>query len=77
MTLEEALNIIAQLQATRTNIHRLYVQEWIGYGKFKGVLEGKTLSDLKSLKEYNEFKDYVVIETDFLPSGCYITVARI
>lgn len=77
MTLEETLNVIAQLQATRTNIHRLYVQEWIGYGKFKRVLEGKTLGDLKSLSEYNKFKDYVVVETDFLPSGCYITVVRI
>lgn len=77
MTLEETLNIISQLQATRTNIHRLYVQEWIGYGKFKRVLEGKTLRDLKGLKEYDSFKDYVVVETDFLPSGCYITVVKI
>lgn len=77
MTLEEALNIISQLQATRTNINRLKVQEWIGYGKFKRVLEGKTLRDLKGLKEYDSFKDYVVVETDFLPSGCYITVVKI
>lgn len=77
MTLEETLNVISQLQATRTNIHHLYVQEWIGYGKFRTVLEGSTLRDLRELKEYNEFKDYVVLETDFLPTGCYITVVKI
>lgn len=77
MTLEETLNVISQLQATRTNIHRLYVQEWIGYGKFKRVLEGKTLRDLRDLKEYNDFKDYDVVDTDFLPSGCYLTVVKI
>lgn len=77
MTLEETLNVISQLQATRTNINRLSVQEWVGYGKFKTVLEGRTLRDLKELKEYNEFKDYVVLETNFLPTGCYITVVEI
>ena len=77
MTLEETLNVISQLQATRTNIYRPYVQEWSGYGKFKRVLEGKTLRDLKGLKEYDSFKDHVVVETDFLPSGCYITVVKI
>ena len=76
MTLEETLNVISQLQATRTNINRLKVQEWIGYGKFKTVLEGRTLRDLRELKEYNEFKDYVVLETNFLPTGCYITVVK-
>lgn len=77
MTLEETLNVISQLQTTRTNINRLKVQEWIGYGKFKRVLEGKTLRDLRGLKEFESFKDYVVVETDFLPSGCYITVVKI
>lgn len=77
MTLEETLSVISQLQATRTNINRLKVQEWIGYGKFRPVLEGKTLRDLRELEEYNEFRDYVVLETNFLPTGCYITIVKI
>lgn len=77
MTLEEVINIISQLQATRTNIRRLRVQEWIGYGKFKPVLESKTIRELMALKEYNDFKDYVVVETDFLATGLYITITKV
>lgn len=77
MNLEETLNIIAQLQATRTNISKLIVQEWIGYGKFRTVLEGKTFNELKSLKDYKDYKDFIVLETNFLASGCLITIVKI
>lgn len=77
MELEETLNIISQLQATRTNISKLIVQEWIGYGKFKTVLEGKTFNELKSLKDYSTYKNYFVIETNFLASGCYIVIVKV
>lgn len=77
MTLEEVINIISQLQATRTNIHRLRVQEWIGYGKFKPVLESKTLRGLKELSDYSTYRDYVVVETNFLATGLYITITKI
>ena len=76
LSLEETLNIISQLQASRTNIHRLIVQEWIGYGKFKPVLEGKTFNELKSFKDFNTYKNYSVLETNFLASGCFITVCK-
>lgn len=77
MELEETLNVISQLQATRTNINKLIVQEWIGYGKFKTVLEGKTFSELKSLEDYSTYKNYFVIETNFLASGCYIVIVKV
>ena len=76
MVLEETLNVISQLQATRTNIHKLIVQEWIGYGKFKTVFGGKTFSELRSLKDYSTYKNYFVLETNFLASGCYIVIVK-
>lgn len=76
MKLEEVLNIIAQLQATRTNIHKLIVQECIGYGKFRTVLEGKTFNELKSLADFNTYKDCEFIETNFLATGCYIVISN-
>lgn len=77
MTLEEVVNVVSQLQATRTNIHRLCVQEWIGHGKFKPVLESKTLRGLKELSDYSTYRDYVVVEADFLATGLYITITRV
>lgn len=77
MELEETLNVISQLQATRTNIHKLIVQEWIGYGKFQTVLEGKTFSELRSLEDYSTYKNYPVLETNFLASGCYIVIVKV
>lgn len=53
MNLEETLNVISQLLRTRTNIFSICIQEQIGFGKFKTVLEGKYIIDIKENKDFN------------------------
>lgn len=74
MNLEETLNVISQLQSTRTNIYNIVIQEIIGFGKFRTVLEGKYIRDIKENKDFNKYKSYHTVEIWFLSGNCYIHI---
>lgn len=74
MNLEETLNVTSQLQSTRTNIFSICVQEIIGFGKFRTVLEGKYIRDIKENKDFNKYKSYHTVEIWFLSGNCYIHI---
>lgn len=72
MNLEGTLNVISQLP--RSNIFYFYIQEIIGFGKFKTVLEGKYLRDIRENKDFNKYKSYHTKEIQFLSGKCYIYI---
>lgn len=74
MNLERTLNVISQLQSTKTNIFSIRIQERIGFGKFKTVLEGKTIRDITGNKDFTKFKSYFTEEVQFLSGNCYIYI---
>ena len=76
MYLERTLNILSQLQC-RTNIYSICVQEIIGFGKFKTVLEGKYISDIKENKDFSKYKYYYTVEVQFLSGKCCIFITDI
>ena len=47
MNVEETLNVISQLLSVRANIYNIVIQEIIGFGKFRTVLEEKFIRDIK------------------------------
>lgn len=73
MSLERTLNTLSQLQC-RTNIYNIFVQEIIGFGKFKTVLEGKYIRDIRENKDFNMYKSYHTEEIQFLSGKCYIYI---
>lgn len=75
MSLERTLNTLSQLQC-RTNIYNIFVQEIIGFGKFKTVLEGKYIRDIRENKDFNKYKSYHTEETQFLSGKCYIYITK-
>lgn len=74
MDLERTLNVISQLQSTRTNIFSIRIREQIGFGKFKIVLEEKTIKDITENKNFNKYKFYHTSEVLFLSGNCYIHI---
>lgn len=74
MTLEETLNTISQLLSTRTNIYNIVIQEIIGFGKFRTILEGKYLRDIREIKNFSKYKSYHTAEIQFLSGKCYIFI---
>lgn len=74
MNVEETLNVTSQLQSTRTNIYNIVIQEIIGFGKFRTVLEGKYIRDIRENKDFNKFKSYHTVEIWFLSGNCYIHI---
>lgn len=74
MNVEETLNVTSQLQSTRTNIYNIVIQEIIGFGKFRTVLEGKYIRDIKENKDFNKYKSYHTVEIWFLSGNCYIHI---
>lgn len=74
MNLEETLNVTSQLQSTRTNIFSICIQEIIGFGKFRTVLEGKYIRDIRENKDFNKYKSYHTEEIKFLSGKCYIYI---
>lgn len=73
MHLEGTLNTISQLR-TRTNIYNIVIQEIIGFGKLRTVLEGKYIRDIKENKDFNRYKSYYTKEILFLSGNCYIHI---
>ena len=76
MNLEETLNVISQLQSSKTNIFYIYVQERIGFGKFRTVLEGKYIRDIRENKDFSKYKSYHTVEIQFLSGKCYIFITE-
>lgn len=74
MNVEETLNVISQLLSTRANIYNIVIQEIIGFGKFRTVLEGKYIRDIRENKDFNKFKSYHTVEILFLSGNCYIHI---
>lgn len=74
MYFEETLNVISQLLSYRTNIYNIVIQEIIGFGKLKTVLEGKYIRDIKENKDFNKYKSYHTVEILFLSGNCYIHI---
>lgn len=74
MNLEGTLDTLSQLMSTRTNIYNIVIQEIIGFGKFKTVLEGKYIRDIKENKDFNKYKSYHDEEVQFLSGKCYIYI---
>lgn len=78
MNLERTLDTLSQmLQSVRTNIYSICVQEIIGFGKFKTVLEGKYIRDIKENKDFTKFKSYHTVEVQFLSGKCCIFITEI
>ena len=73
MYLEGTLNTLSQLR-TRTNIYNIVIQEIIGFGKFRTVLEGKYIRDIKENKDFEKYKSYHTEEIQFLTGKCYIYI---
>jgi len=73
MNLEGTLNTLSQLQC-RTNIYSICVQEIIGFGKFRTVLEEKFIKSIKENKDFNKYKSYHTKEIQFLSGKCYIYI---
>lgn len=73
MNLEGTLNTLSQLQC-RTNIYSICVQEIIGFGKSRTVLEGKFIRYIKENKDFNKYKSYHTEEIQFLSGKCYIYI---
>lgn len=73
MNLEETLNTLSQLR-TRTNIYNIIIQEIIGFGKLKTVLEEKFIRDIKENKDFNKYKSYYTVEILFLSGNCCIHI---
>lgn len=76
MNLEGTLNTLSQLLSTRTNIYNIVIQEIIGFGKFRTVLEGKYIRDIKENKDFNKYKSYHTAEIQFLSGKCYIFITE-
>ena len=76
MYLEETLDTISQLQSARTNIYNIVIQEIIGFGKSRTVLEGKYLRDIRENKDFNKYKSYHTAEIQFLSGKCYIFITE-
>ena len=76
MTLEGTLNTISQLQSSKTNIFSIIIQERIGFGKTKTVLEGKYLRDIIESKDFSKYKSYKTEEIQFLSGNCYIIITE-
>ena len=74
MNVEGTLNTISQLLSTRTNIYNIVIQEVIGFGKFRTVLEGKYIRDIKENKDFEKYKSYHTEEVLFLSGKCYIYI---
>lgn len=74
MNLEETLNVISQLLSVRANIYNIVIQEIIGFGKFRTVLEGKYIRDIRENKDFNKYKSYYTKEIQFLSGNCYIHI---
>jgi len=74
MYLEGTLNTISHLLSTRTNIYNIVIQEIIGFGKFKAVLEGKYIRDIKENKNFSKYKSYHTEEIQLLSGNCYIHI---
>lgn len=74
MNLEGTLNTLSHLLSTRTNIYNIVIQEIIGFGKFKTVLEGKFIRYIKESKDFNKYKSYYTVEIWFLSGNCYIHI---
>lgn len=74
MYLEGTLNVISQLP--RSNIFYFYIQEIIGFGKSRTVLEGKYIRDIKENKDFNKYKPYHTAEIQFLSGKCYIFITE-
>ena len=74
MNLEGTLNTISQLQSSRTNIYSICIQEIIGFGKFRTVLEGKYIRDIRENKDFSKYKSYHTEEIQFLSGKCYIFI---
>ena len=74
MNLEGTLNTLSQLLSNRTNIYNIVIQEIIGFGKFRTVLEGKYIRDIKENKDFNKYKSYYTVEIWFLSGNCYIHI---
>lgn len=75
MNLEGTLNTLSQLQC-RTNIYNIVIQEIIGFGKSRTVLEGKYIRDIKENKDFNKYKSYHTAEIQFLSGKCYIFITE-
>lgn len=76
MNLEGTLGTISQLLSNRTNIYNIVIQEIIGFGKFRTVLEGKYIRDIKENKDFNKYKSYHTEEIQFLSGKCYIFITE-
>ena len=76
MNLEGTLNTLSQLLSSRTNIYNIVIQEIIGFGKFRTVLEGKYLRDIRENKDFNKYKSYHTAEIQFLSGKCYIFITE-
>ena len=74
MNLEGTFNVISQLQSSRTNIYSICIQEIIGFGKFRTVLEGKYIRDIRENKDFSKYKSYHTEEIQFLSGKCYIFI---
>ena len=74
MNVEETLNVISQLLSVRANIYNIVIQEIIGFGKFRTVLEEKFIRDIKENKDFNKYKSYYTKEILFLSGKCYIYI---
>lgn len=74
MTLERTLDTISQLLSTKTNIYNIVIQEIIGFGKLKTVLEEKYIRDIKENKDFDKYKSYYTKEILFLSGNCYIHI---
>lgn len=74
MNVEGTLNTLSQLQSSKTNIYNIVIQEIIGFGKFRTVLEGKYIRDIKENKDFNKYKSYHTVEIWFLSGNCYIHI---
>lgn len=78
MNLEKTLDTLSQmLQSVSTNIYSICVQEIVGFGKFKIVLEGKYIRDIKESKDFSKFKSYHTKEVQFLSGKCCIYITDI
>ena len=73
MNLEGTLNTLSQLH-TKTNIFSICIQEIIGFGKFRTVLEGKYIRDIKENRDFEKYKSYHTEEIQFLTGKCYIYI---
>lgn len=74
MNLGGTLNALSHLLSTRTNIYNIVIQEIIGFGKSRTVLEGKYIRDIKENKDFTKYKSYHTVEILFLSGNCYIHI---